>query len=334
MTKGKIIGIAIAGLIAVIALFNWPSKKEASSREVIAEEVVFNEEPIEEEIAVQEEAVPVPKVETKPFTPISDDSALPPEVDRMAQLFNTCPPLLPIVETISYSGRVPWVTGRSAYLGDYASHYQTSKHFISRSLHGMGNYLSDIVSKGDRFNVLTTDKEIEFHLVLDLARLKIWVYYLDKGDDERVLLKSYPVCAGRLSSSTRSGSLTPLGTYSLGSEIAVYKPGAMGTYKNESKEMISIFGMRWIPFDREIAFCTAACKGLGIHGTPFRHTDSGELVEDRDCIGHYESNGCVRLLSEDIEELFAVIISRPSYIHIVRDFAEAKLPGNERRVEF
>ena len=313
MSKSKIVLVAAAGCILLFTICLWP-KKTVPVQHNLLEEMVISEEPSEEVVVA----------------PISDDSQLPLDVDRMGQLFNPHPPLLPIVETVSYTGRVPWLTGRAAYLGDWASHYKTSKHFISRSLHGMGNYLSDIVSTGDRFNVLRTDKEIEFHLLLDLSRLKIWVYYLDKGDNQRVLLKSYPVCAGRLNAERTSGSLTPLGTFSLGSEIAVYKPGSVGTFQNQLKEMITIFGVRWIPLDREIALCTAACKGLGIHGIPWRHDpQTGELVEYRDCIGHYESNGCIRLKTEDIKELFALIVSRPAFIHIVNDFSDGTLPGEE-----
>lgn len=331
MSKGKILGICAVVLLFVVILINWPANT-SQSKIAFPEEVALDAEPVEE-FAVEECPLPIEPVqqlESKTLIPLSDDSLLPPDVDRMAQLFTPYPPVLPIVETISYSGRVPWVSGRPAYLGDYASHYQTSKHFISRSLHGMGNYLSDIVSKGDRFNVLRIDKEIEFHLVLDLARLKMWLFSFDKSENQRVLLKSYPVCAGRLDSHRVSGSLTPLGTFSLGSEIAVYKPGTLGTYKNELKEMITIFGNRWIPIDREIVNCTGSCKGLGIHGVPWRYnSQDGELSENRECIGTYESNGCIRMYTEDIEELFALIVSRPSFIHIVRDFSEAKLSGEE-----
>lgn len=327
MNKAKILALAAAGLALAVILFNWPSKNRPSE-ETASVEVALEEESIEE-IVLIDEVITAPQEEPPALVPLSDNSCLPPDVDRMAQLFNTYPPLLPIVETVSYTGRVEWLTGRAAYLGDYASHYQTSKHFISRSLHGMGNYLSDVVSKGDRFNVLRTDKEIEFHLLLDLSRLKMWVYYYDKNEDQRVLLKSYPVCAGRLDARSRSGSLTPLGTFSLGNEIAVYKSGSIGTYKSEATEMISIFGMRWIPLDREVAHCSGPCKGLGVHGIPWHRDAQGELVENRRCIGNYESNGCIRLRSEDIEELFAVIVSRPAFIHIVRDYTEAKLPGKE-----
>lgn len=332
MSYSKSLGIVILVLIALVVWLNWPSKKGPQEEVAltIEEPMVAEEfEEIVEEIPVH---APEPVVSQTPSTlkPISDDSSLPADVDRMCQLFQPYPPLLPIVETVTFSSRVAWLTGRAAYLGDYASHYQTSKHFISRSLHGVGNYFSDVVSKGDRFNVFKEDKEIEFHLVLDLARLKIWVYYYDKDEDAKMLLKTYPVCAGKLNPQRRSGSLTPLGTFALGNEIAVYKEGTMGTFKNETRELVNVFGVRWIPFGREIGNCTGSSKGLGLHGVPWKRRAEGEeLVECRECIGNYESGGCVRLLTEDIEELFAVIVSKPSFIHIVRDFSEAHVPGRD-----
>lgn len=45
-------------------------------------------------------------------------------------------------------------------------------------------------------------------------------------------------------------------------------------------------------------------------------------------MGQYQSDGCIRMLSEDIAELFSVIVSRPSYLHIVRDFSQAQLPAS------
>lgn len=335
MKKSTLFGIAIGGATLVLILTNLPQKNENPT--TVVEKIALEQSPFEQSaLLIEEERVNPVVVQEEPpsLSPLSDESVLPPDVDRMGQLFNPYPPLLPIVETVTYSGRVAWLTGRAAYLGDYASHFQTSKHFISRSLHGMGNYLSDIVSKGDRFNVLRIDKEIEFHLVLDLSRLKMWLYYFDKGEAQRLLLKSYPVCAGKLDSRSRSGCKTPLGTFSLGNEIALYKPGDVRAYKKEAKEMISIFGVRWIPLEREIAHCTGPCKGLGIHGAPLIPNETGEYVENRECIGRYESNGCIRLYSEDIEEIFALIVSRPAYLHIVRDFTEAVLPGKEGKVEF
>ena len=47
-------------------------------------------------------------------------------------------------------------------------------------------------------------------------------------------------------------------------------------------------------------------------------------------MGKEESDGCVRLLSNDIEEIFSVIITKPTTIELVKDYHDAKLPGQER----
>lgn len=330
MSTSKVLAIAIVALTGLVAFFSWPSKEKL----VDPEQQVVEIAPIAEieavPIAIIEESPPVRavSVECTPLKSRSEDKDLPADVDRMAQLFQPYPPTLPFVETIAYTGRVDWVAGRSAYLGDYASHFQTSKHFISRSLHGAGTYLSDRVSKGDRFNVYRKDKQIEFHLVLDLSRLKLWLYCYDKGEDAKILLKTYPVCAGKLDPHSRSGSLTPLGTFAIGNDFAVYDKGVKGNFKNESCEMVTVYGMRWISLGRELAGCTGSSKGLGLHGVPWRRSPSGEeLVESRNLIGNYESGGCISLLTEDIEELYAVIVSKPAILHIVEDFIDAKVPG-------
>lgn len=331
MSKTRLIFLSALGVVALLAYLSWPKDTTETLTDFTSEKIEYFDHTVEE-VAASEPVIELPSGEISTLVPKSDESMLPKDVDLMSQLFQPYPPVLPIVETVSYSGRVDWLSGRNAYLGDYASHYKTSKHFISRSLHGMGNYLSDAVSKGDRFNVIRTDKDVEFHLVLDLSRLKMWAYYYDATDNLRQLLKTYHVCAGKISSSAQSGCLTPCGTFMLGDEIAVYNESSRGMRFGEEIEMVSVFGKRWIPLTREIANCTASCKGLGIHGTPWlKNPETGELYEDRACIGQYLSSGCVRMLSEDIDELFSVIVSRPTYIHVVKDFVDAKLPGYEAK---
>lgn len=331
MSVSKIIAFSVIILGSALILLNWPKSKPVEIPKVDDIPTVQVESiDIDEPVAEEPKEPPSFQENSTPLVPTSSDECLPKDVDRMSQLFQPFPPLLPIVETVSFASKVPWLTGRAAYLGDYASHYQTSKHFISRSLKGVGNYLSEAVSYGDRFNVLRKDKEIEFHLVLDLSRLKLWTYYYDATENERVLLKIYPVCVGRLDSKKASGCLTPMGVFSLGNDIAVYKPGILGTWRNEKKEMISIFGVRWIPLGKELSNCTGSCKGLGLHGVPWKfNPETQDYKENQECIGRYESGGCIRLLTEDIEELFAVVVSRPSYLHIVKDFHDAVLPGKE-----
>jgi len=275
----------------------------------------------ESDVAAYQEAEPAPAVELR------DDVELP-EGDRMELFFNTAWPKLPIVQTVAYSSRVDWLDGRPAWVADYASHFKTSRHFIARSLNQDLDYFSQKVSNGDRFNVLRTDVELEFYLVVDLNRCKMWAYYIDTESDERVLMKSYDVGVGRSDSKKASGWLTPLGKYTLGSKIAVYRPGTMGLYNNDKIEMMRVFGTRWIPFDEELRGCTAPARGLGIHGCPWVEVE-GELVEDTSGLGDHSSDGCIRLRTEEMEELFSIIITRPVTIELVGDFFQASLPGTE-----
>lgn len=252
-----------------------------------------------------------------------------PVVDRIHQLFSTGPVKLPIVETISYTSSVPWIKGRPAWVADYAAYYGTSRHFIARSLNGKPDYFSQKVSTGSRFNVFKKDKNINFYLLIDINRCKMGFYYVDLDTKERVLLKTYKIGLGRLDPNQSSGCLTPTGKYSLGSKVAIYKPGVMGYFQDQTMELIQIFGTRWIPFELEMEGATASAKGYGIHGAPWSLNPSGQLIENRDCIGKYDSDGCIRLALEDMEELFAIVITKPTYVVIVKDFREAMLPGIE-----
>ena len=58
----------------------------------------------------------------------------------------------------------------------------------------------------------------------------------------------------------------------------------------------------------------------------------GILVEDRAKLGKYDSDGCIRLSSEDIEELFAIILTKPTIVELVKDLRDAKLPGVEKNI--
>lgn len=357
MSFPKLLAIAAAflfGIIGIAAFFKGDKQSSPiEGKSAVSFEVELNKEirpiappppPPPSTNRIQEPAptpLPIAKINNpekiqKPLTSssekkssISSDKALP-EANRIEELFNTAEPKLAIVETITYKSRVPWQKGRPAWISDYASHYTTSRHFIARSLNGKPEYFKQDVAEGDRFNVLNSAKNISFYLLIDTTRSKLWFYYLDLDTNERVLLKTYPVGLGRLDTTKPSGMLTPLGKYSLGSKIAIYKPKVLGTYNGQKVEMIRIFGTRWIPFDQEISGCTAPANGFGIHGVPWTLNDKGELIESLNSLGKYESDGCIRLATADIEELFAIIITRPATIELVKDFYDAKLPGMEK----
>jgi len=140
---------------------------------------------------------------------------------------------------------------------------------------------------------------------------------------EKTLVKTYKVGLGRIDHSKISGLLTPLGVYSLGSRIAVYAPKTMGIHNGNKIEMIRIFGTRWIPFEKEISGTTLQAKGFGIHGLPWV-MKNGNLVEETDSLGKYESDGCIRMATADIEELYSIIITRPTTIEIVKNFFDGE----------
>ncbi len=291
-----------------------------------------SKEPVERTVPVVQEipkTIPSPQPVTPPVAQviaIKDDF---PQIDRIHQLFTTGSTKLPIVETVTYTSSVPWLKGRAAWIADYAAHYETSRHFIARSLNGKPDYFTQKVSTGSRFNVFRPDKKIQFYLLIDVSRCKMGFYYVDLDTQERVLLKTYTVGLGRLNPESSSGCLTPLGKYSLGSKVAIYKPGVMGYYQDQKVEMIRVFGTRWIPFDQEFEGATAFAKGYGIHGAPWVEGAAGQLIEEREALNAYQSDGCIRLKLEDMEELFAIVITKPTFVEIVKDFHEATLPGIE-----
>ncbi len=328
MSLPKIVGIGsivIFGVIGLLAVFKKPQEKEIvfdASKDKL-QEIVVVEEKQQEEIKVEIKEEP-----SQEKVVLNEDEL--PEADIIDRLFAVDSSKLPIVETVSYTSRVPWLKGRPAWIADYASYYQTTRHFIARSLNRKADYFTQKVSFGDRFNVFKKDKNINFHMVIDLSRLKMWLYYVDSEANDKVLLKTYKVGLGRKEAKRSSGYLTPIGKYSLGEKVAIYKPGTMGFFQEEKTEMIQVFGTRWIPFDKEVENCSEAAKGLGLHGAPWSKTANGELTEDISKIGKYDSDGCIRLASTDIEEIFAIVISKPTTIELVKDFYDSELLKEDR----
>ncbi len=314
LSPPKIIGLgalAVFGCIGMLALGKGKKEKALLQTPTI-EEIVLSEE---KEFSLENKRDTTEKPQVL--------------VDRIARLFALDSSKLPIVETVAYSSRVPWLKDRSAWIADYASYYATSRHFIARGLNKKADYFSQKVSLGDRFNVFCKEKEISFYLVIDMTSSNMDFYYYDKGEDKRVLLKTYPVGLGRVDKTRTSGSLTPTGLYKLGDRIAVYKPGTLGYFQDQKIEMVRVFGTRWIPFAEEVEDCSESYKGYGIHGAPWKEDEGGNLIEDSEVVGKYDSDGCIRLKQGDMEELFSIIITKPSYVLIVSDKREAKLPGKQ-----
>jgi hypothetical protein len=256
-------------------------------------------------------------VKAEQYVPIAMQNEGEPKGDLIEKFFTTGKDKLPIVETITYKSRVPWIKGRPAWIADYASHYATSRHFIARSLHGKADYYDQRVSPGDSFNVLRSDKPINFYLLIDNSKCKMWFYYIDVDAKEKVFLKAYDVGLGSLKDNK---TITPTGKFLLGDKVATYKPGMPGYFHNEKVEMIKIFGTRWIPFKEAMGECSDIAKGYGLHGLPCDiNPETKEVVERVDLLGKYDSDGCIRLAKDSIEELYSIVISRPTIVEIVED---------------
>lgn len=302
------IGITLC-LFLIIGVLGWVKKRNKEQAAKPKEVILVSkkeEKPVSSKKESSKTIAPVVVIPTK---------SLLPEVDRVSELFDvSASKLSSIVETITYKAKVSWLQGRPAWIADYASHFGTSRHFIARSLNRTPDYLTQKVTDGDTFNVFRKDKEINFQLLIDISCCKMFFYCYNATDDERILLKTYDVGLGRLDPNSLSGCLTPLGKYSLGNKVVIYKPGSLGLFHSESVEMVKIFGTRWIPFDKEIEGCSAPSKGYGIHGAPW--IDNKENLE---CISKYESDGCIRLATKDVEELFAIVITKPTVVEIVKN---------------
>lgn len=330
MSLGKILCLTAVLLFGGLGVAAFLKEGKQDTRQVAQEKVAPVEVSLEEVIVPMEvvkpvEAPPAKKAEEPKKEKASIELEVIPEADRMSELFSTKGSTLPFVETITYKSRVSWLKGRPAWLSDYASYYETSRHFIARSLNGKPDYFKQDIAEGAKFNVLKKDIPLSFYLVVDASRCKMWFYGINGADGTKTLIKTYTVGLGRPDSSKPSGLLTPLGKYSLGSRIAIYKPSVMGNHKGKKVEMITVFGTRWIPFEKEIAAATAPAKGLGIHGVPWNKKADGAFKQERESLGKYESDGCIRMASEDIEELFSVIITKPSVVEIVSDFKQSEM---------
>ncbi len=313
MKAAKFLALLALCSFAAIALLAYVKKQRKEANDIKAVTAI----PGKKEIKPGPSKEAIPSKKEGATVPANGQTVA---INRIDQLFTVTGKKLPIVETVTYTSHVEWLPGKPAWISDYASHYSTSRHFIARSLNRSLDYFTQQVHEGDRFNVLRLDKKITFHLVVSIKDCRMLFYYYDADTHERVLLKSYPVGLGRPAEGMPSGCLTPLGSYDLGDRIAIYKPSDKGLYLQKETEMIRIFGTRWIPFD----------KGYGIHGAPWCATGPKEaLVENRSSVGRLESDGCIRLLTEDVEELFSIVITKPTTIHIVKTFSDAKLPGKE-----
>lgn len=131
------------------------------------------------------------------------------------------------------------------------------------------NISGDIIHVGNRLRILNVD----FSITVSITRNDLVLYMNDK------FFKRYDVGTGEFAS-------TPLGSYVIVDRIprpVWWTDGRRIPYGHED----NLLGTHYLKLD---------VPGYGIHGT-----------WEPETIGHQRSAGCVRLLNEDIEELYTLL---------------------------
>ena len=173
------------------------------------------------------------------------------------------------------------------------------------SITSIGNSLNTTQGLLMRANGLTEDTVLnlnqqikytpkDFRIVIERSKCRLFLL------DKEGIFKQYKVGLGQ------PGHETTLGTYKIGNKEknpTWHKPGEgpllYGDPRNE-------LGTRWMPL---VPDQQGLPTDLGIHGTIRPET-----------VGLYSSNGCVRLLPADIEELYDLVV-RATPVEIVESYS-------------
>ena len=134
----------------------------------------------------------------------------------------------------------------------------------------------DFLRAGERI-IISWRKPV---IVIDKEALKLYLLYGGK------VVRAYPVGIGRSDGETGL-SATPEGDFEIATKLKNppwYRRGERIEYGDPR----NILGTRWMGFKP-----TAELHGYGIHGTTQPETVPGRY-----------SNGCIRMLNRDVEELF------------------------------
>lgn len=130
---------------------------------------------------------------------------------------------------------------------------------------------TDIIHAGENLKVIP----VKTRIVVDRGSYTLTHYLNGK------FFKEYPVGIGR-------GNLTPAGRFVIRNKVKKPDWYPRGKQRIPFGDPRNILGTRWMGFSG-----TASATGLGIHGT-----------DDPESIGRPVSAGCIRMLNEDVEELY------------------------------
>lgn len=138
----------------------------------------------------------------------------------------------------------------------------------------------------------------DFHIVIERSKCNLFLL------DNRGVFKRYKVGLGK------PGHETTLGSYVLGTkqkDPVWFKPGAGQIEANAPDNEL---GTRWMPME---PIKEGLPRDLGIHGTIAPET-----------VGFYSSKGCARMLNEEVEELYDLVV-RGTPVDVVEVYDPAGL---------
>lgn len=145
------------------------------------------------------------------------------------------------------------------------------KHNTTVELIKQSNHLDrDTIRSGRKLKI----SKVVYSIVVDVSNNALKLF------SDKELLKTYPIATGR------PGHSTPIGSFTIVNKLknpTWYKAGAVVAPDSPA----NILGTRWLGF---------SLAGYGIHGTTLPET-----------IGTAASEGCVRMYSKDVEELFVIV---------------------------
>jgi len=138
---------------------------------------------------------------------------------------------------------------------------------LIRKSNGLKN---DVIYEGMKLKIMKTT----FKIIVDISDHQLKLY---AGDE---LIKTYPVATGR------TGHATPTGTFTIVNKLEnpVWYHAGKAVPPGDPE---NILGTRWLGF---------SLKSYGIHGTTLPET-----------VGTAASEGCIRMLNQDVEELYSII---------------------------
>jgi lipoprotein-anchoring transpeptidase ErfK/SrfK len=160
------------------------------------------------------------------------------------------------------------------------------------------------ISDPRRIRATQTLKTVKgpFHAVVSKSKFTMDIYFGSPGERGSMYLRSFPVGLGKHGS-------TPTGTWMLAPQGKLKNPKWWGTADEPAREAgdpLNPIGKFWMGLNGTDGDAVGK-EGFGIHGTI-----------DPDSIGKEMSHGCIRLVNENVEQVYEMLIDGKSTI-IIKD---------------